>query len=48
MRERQITQFVEDDEVEAREIVGKPTLSAGSTLGFEAIDEIDSVEETTA
>jgi hypothetical protein len=44
--ERQITQFVEDDEVEAGEIVGKPTLSAGSTLGFGAIDEIDGVEET--
>src|SRR5271170_1504494 len=48
LRERQITQFVEDDEVEAGEIVGKPTLSAGSTLGFEAIDEIDGVEETAA
>jgi hypothetical protein len=48
LRERQITLFVEDDEVEAGEIVGKPTLSAGSTLGFEAIDEIDGVEETAA
>ena len=48
LREWQITQFVEDDEVETGEIVGKPTLSAGSTLGFEAIDEIDGIEETTA
>ena len=48
LRERQITQFVEDDEVEAGEIVGKPTLSAGSTFRFEAIDEIDGVEETAA
>ena len=48
LRERQIAQFVEDDEVEAGEIVGKPTLSAGSTFRFEAIDEIDGVEETAA
>ena len=48
LRERQITQFVEDDEVETGEIIGKPALAARSALGFEAIDEIDSVEETTA
>ena len=48
LRERQIAQLVEDDEVEAGEIVGKPTLAAGSSLGFEAIDEIDGVEETAA
>ena len=48
LRERQIAQFVEDDEVEAGEIVGKPTLAAGSALAFEAIDEIDGVEETAA
>jgi len=48
LREGQITQFVEDDEVEAGEIIGKPTLSAGSTFRFEAIDEIDGVEETAA
>ena len=46
--EWQITQLIEDDEVEAGEIVGKPTLAAGSALGFEAIDEIDGVEETAA
>ncbi len=48
LREWEIAEFVEDDEVEAREIIGKPSLSAGSALGFEAIDEIDGVEETTA
>ena len=48
LRERQIAQLVEDDEVEAGEMVGKPTLSAGSTFRFEAIDEIDGVEETAA
>ena len=45
LRERQITQLVEDDEVEAREMVGKPTLSAGSALGFKAIDEIDELKK---
>jgi len=48
LREWQITQFVEDDEVETGEIIGKPSLVARSAFGFEAIDEIDSVEETTA
>jgi len=43
--ERQIGQFVEDDEVETREIVGEASLAAGAGLGFEAIDEIDGVEE---
>ena len=42
--EWQIAQFVENDEVEAGEIIGKPTLSARSALGFEAIDEIDGVD----
>ena len=46
--ERQIAQFVEDDEVETREIIGEPSLAAGARLGFEAIDEIDGVEETAA
>ena len=48
LREWQITQFVEDDEVETGEIIGKPSLAARSAFGFEAIDEIDGIEETTA
>jgi hypothetical protein len=48
LRERQITQLVEDDEVEAREIVGQPSLSAGAALGFQAIDEVDGIEEPAA
>src|SRR5271165_1416328 len=46
--EWEIAQFVEDDEVETGEIVGETTLSAGSAFGFEAIDEVDGVEEPAA
>ena len=45
---RKITKLIENDEVKAREIIGKPSLSAGTALGFEPIDEIDGVEETGA
>jgi len=48
LREWQVAQLVEDDEVEAGEIIGKPALAARSALGCEAIDEIDGVEEMTA
>jgi len=43
--EGEIAEFVEDDEVEAREIVSEPPLTARSPLGFEPVDEIDGVEE---
>ena len=36
-----IAEFIEDDEVEASEIVGDSSLSSGATLGLELIDEID-------
>ena len=39
--ERQIAEFVEDDEVEAGEMVGDAFLAAGARLGLEPIDEID-------
>ena len=44
--EGQIAEFVEDDEVHAREIVGHATLPAGACLSLELVDEIDDVEET--
>ena len=47
LREGEIAKLVEDDEVEAREIVGQPPLTARSALGLEAVDEIDGVEEAT-
>ena len=45
LREGEIAKLVEDDEVEAREIVSEPPLTARSPLGFEPVDEIDGVEE---
>jgi len=42
----QITEFIEDNQVEARQIVSKAALPAGASLGFESIDQIDDVEET--
>ena len=33
LREGQIAELVEDDEVEAREVIGEPPLTARSTLG---------------
>ena len=47
LREGEIAKLVEDDEVEAREIVGQPPLTARSALRLEAVDEIDGVEEAT-
>ena len=43
--ERQIAEFVEDDEVETGQVVGNPALSAASALGLKAVDEIDDVIE---
>ena len=48
LREGEIAEFVEDHEVEACEIIGKPCLAACTTLGLELIDEIDGCEEATA
>ena len=46
--EGQIAEFIEDDEVEAGEIVGDASLASGSAFGLELIDEIDGGEEATA
>jgi hypothetical protein len=37
----QIAELVEDNEVEARQIIGKPPLAAGAGLAFQPIDEVD-------
>jgi hypothetical protein len=39
--ERQIAQFVEDDEVEADEIVGQTSLTAAAGLAFQPVDQVD-------
>jgi hypothetical protein len=45
LREGEIAEFVEDHEVEAREIIGEPSLAACTALGLELIDEIDGGEK---
>ena len=45
LSERQVAEFVEDDEVLAAEIVGQAALSSGSAFGLELVDQIDDVEE---
>jgi hypothetical protein len=39
--EGQIAQFVEHDEVEAEEIIGETSLTAGAGLAFQPVDLID-------
>ena len=46
--EGEIAEFVEDDEVEAGEIVSEPSLAASARLSLELIDEIDGGEEAAA
>jgi hypothetical protein len=46
LAEREIAQFVDDDEVIAQQVLREPTATAGGLLLFELIDEIDQVEET--
>ena len=48
LAEREIAEFVEDDEVRAQQILGKPPAAADGFLLFEPIDEIDRIEETSA
>jgi hypothetical protein len=39
--EGQIAQFIEDDEVEAGQIVSQPPLTAGAGFTLQPVDEID-------
>src|ERR1700738_5398058 len=48
LRERQRAEFVEDDEVEAGQIIGKTPLTALAGLALQPIDEIHDVEEPAA
>ncbi len=43
--EGQLAQFVEDDEVEAGQIVCHATLLAATRLGLQSVDQIDDIEE---
>jgi hypothetical protein len=46
--EGQIAELVEDEEVEARQIIGEPALAASSTFSLEPVDKIDRGQEATA
>ena len=48
LRERQIAEFVEDDEVLAIEIVGQASLASGAALGLKPVDQINDIEEPAA
>ena len=39
----QIAELIEDDEVEAGEIIGEATLAVGPSFGFEPVDQINGV-----
>src|ERR1700712_3596385 len=45
LREWQVAEFIEDDEVETREVIGEPTLPARPSFGLEPVDQIDGIEE---
>ena len=44
LSERQIAEFVENVEVEPREMIGEVALASSARFRFEAIDEIDGGE----
>src|ERR1700722_9881698 len=41
LSEGQVAEFVENDEVHAREIFGEPPLPAGASFALQPIDEVD-------
>ena len=43
MSERQIAEFIENDEVHSSELIGDPTLPSVTGLGLKPVDEIDHV-----
>jgi hypothetical protein len=47
-RERQIAELIEDDEVEAGEIIGEPSPPTRPSFGLRSVDQIDGVEEPAA
>ena len=45
LAERQIAQFVDDDEIVAQQVLGQATAAAGGLFLVELVDQIDQVEE---
>ena len=48
LREGQIAEFVEDDEIHARQMIGEPSLPTVAGFGLEPVDEIDHVVKPAA
>ena len=48
LSERQVAEFIEDDEVHPGQMLGDTTLSSVAGLDLEAVDEVDHVVEATA
>jgi hypothetical protein len=45
LSERQVAELIENDEINARQLVGDAPVPGGFGFGFELVDEIDDVEE---
>ena len=48
LRERQIAEFVEHDEILAAQIVSQAPRPSGAALGLKSVDQIDDIEEAAA
>jgi hypothetical protein len=46
--EGQMAEFVENDEVGARQVVGHAALLSAAGLGFQPVDQINDIEEAAA
>ncbi len=47
LAERQIAQFVDDDEIVAQQVFGQAAAATGGLLLLELVDQIDQVEEAS-
>jgi hypothetical protein len=45
LRERQIAEFIKNDEVLAAKIIGQAPLASGAAFGFKLVDQIDDIEK---
>ena len=48
LAERQVAEFVDDDEIIAQQLLGQAAASAGGLLLLELVDQIDQIEESSS
>ena len=48
LAERQIAEFIDDDEIVAQQLLGQPATTTGGLLLLQLIDEIDQIEEASS